>query len=117
MSDPKKTESHPDMTRPWEEVFFDCFYSIIREAGISLNVKQLEEVQKTCKKSAKRLELKLEQKILLTCDDLQQRVSKGFKLVGKDIEGRKAEAKVLRKQLDDLIPVLERIAEEDNSKT
>lgn len=77
--------SHPDLERNFEEVFYDCMYSCIRDAGISLTVVQLERFQDTCKRSAKRLELKMEHNMNKYCSSLQERTAQGFEKVEKDV--------------------------------
>ena len=77
--------SNLDINRPFEDIFTDTMYSIIRDANITLSVIQLERFQATCKRSARLLRLKLEQETLKTCDSLQGRVKKGFEKVGDDL--------------------------------
>ena len=56
--------SNTDFDKSFEELFTECMYDIIREAGIALSLIQLERFRNSCQKSAKKLSLKIEQQVL-----------------------------------------------------
>jgi len=74
-----------DENKEFNEVFTDLLYDVIRDAGVPLNARQLEQFQKTCRRSARRMEMKIEQMVMDICRKLQANTKKGFEGVAEDM--------------------------------
>ena len=74
-----------DENKEFSEVFTDLIYDVIRDAGVPLNARQLEQFQKTCRRSARRMEMKIEQMVMDICRKLQANTKKGFEGVAEDM--------------------------------
>jgi hypothetical protein len=75
-----------DKNRPFEDIFYDVMWTCIRDLGISLGIVQADKFRDSCKKGAKRLEMKMGQNTLEICRKLQEATKAGFDGVQRDMK-------------------------------